>query len=87
MSKHPIEIQKYQGTIRQLASEIGDLRYDVLSEFLDCLADEIYGDSEQDKQKGRKKLAQALREAANDIAESKLKIDEAWKISKPFELK
>jgi hypothetical protein len=87
MSKHPIEIQKYQGTIRQLASEIGDLRYDVLSEFLDCLADEIYGDSERDKQRGRKKLAQALREAANDIAESKTKIDEAWKISKPFELK
>jgi hypothetical protein len=84
MYNHPVELEKYQGTIRQLASELGNLRYDVLVEFIDCLTDEIYGQADADKQKGRKKLAQALRAAAYNLSLSKKELEEAWKISEPF---
>lgn len=34
---HQTGVKKYEGTLNDLATDIGDLRYDVLSEFLELL--------------------------------------------------
>ncbi len=74
--KHPKEIQ-YEGGMEQLATDLGNLRYDALAEFLRLLGDKIYLDSTKDLERDRRKLAIELYHAGAHIKE-------AWHISKPF---
>jgi hypothetical protein len=74
--KHENDVN-YDGGMEQLAIDLGDLRYDALSNFLKLLADKIYIDGYKDLGRGRQKLAVQLYHAANHIME-------AWKISEPY---
>ena len=82
--QHDVKLMNYQGTINDLATDIGDLRYDALSDFLNLLSDKIKRDGDKDFERGRVKLAKQLHACADDLKQSKAKIDEAWRISKPF---
>lgn len=82
--KHPITIEKYNGTIKELARDIANLRYDSLEEFLKWLNYEIYVDSEKDKQRGKIQLGKLLRNCSDNISESRLHIIHAWKICKKY---
>jgi hypothetical protein len=80
---HKTEID-YEGGLDKLAIDIGDLRYDVLEEFLDKLAVKLREDALADYKRGRPKLAYHLNTAHYFTAFAKEQIKEAWKISKPY---
>ena len=79
---HDTKIKKYQGTLIELATDIGDLRYDALSDFLNLLSDKIKHDGDKDFERGRVKLAKQLHDCAEELHQSKINIDEAWNITK-----
>lgn len=76
--------KNYAGSMEELAEEIGDLRYDALSEFLELLAQKIQKDGDKDKGRGRVQLATHLHKCANDLTEAKTSIDGAWIICEPY---
>ena len=81
---HDTIIKNYNGDLNNLATEIGDLRYDALSEFLLLLSEKLKADGDQDFERGRVKLAKQLQECSNYLRASKISIDEAWRICEPF---
>jgi len=82
--KHKRVIEKYDGSLQQLAIDIGDLHYEALSLLLQEFTIKLNADGNKDLDGGRKKLAMALYRAAEAIEEAEKHISEAWKISKPF---
>ncbi len=82
--KHKRVIEKYNGSLQQLATDIGDLYYEALSFLLQEFTIKLNTDGNKDLDGGRKKLAMALYRAAEAIEEAEKHISEAWKISKPF---
>ena len=81
---HKDQVEKYEGTMSQLANDIGDLKYDALAGFLDLLAKKIELDGDKDKARGRVKLARELHSCAHDLRLGKIAIDKAWEISEPY---
>ena len=81
---HKSEIENYSGSMEELAEEIGNLKYDSLSNFLELLANKIQKDGKLDAGRKRMKLSHNLYESADKIRESKAFIDESWVICKPF---
>lgn len=80
---HREQIERYPGTLDELAGEVGDLRYDALAAFLRALADKLAADAAADEGRGRPKLAAALRGGAADVAAAAADIERAWAISAP----
>jgi len=81
---HQTEIKNYNGSIQELADEIGNLRYDSLSIFLNLLAEKIERDSFKDRSRKRIKLATNLEKSSKFLKQAKLEIDSAWKICEPY---
>ncbi len=79
--KHAFSI-KYDGGIDKLVIDISDLRYDVLTEFLDALASKIRADSEADRTRGRVALSLDLEKASECLSDAASAIDSAWSICK-----
>lgn len=84
MKKHRSKIRKYDGSLLELATDIGDLRYDALADFLKHLSNKLREDGVADENRRRVKLSTTLYEASNFLGKAKIEIDESWKISKPF---
>ena len=82
--KHKRVVEKYDGDLQELATDIADLHYEALSELLEHLKIKLNVDGNKDYQGGRKKLALALYRAAEAVEEAEKNISVAWKISKPF---
>lgn len=84
MEKHPKQIEKYSGSLKELAEEIGNLHYESLAEFLQLLSSKLDRDADNDAIAGRFKLANELSEAKCYIKDASKKIESAWLISKPY---
>ena len=82
--KHKKLIEKYNGSLSELANDIGELHYEALSQFLGHLSKKIKVDGTKDFEGGRKKLASQLFDSSNSISNSSESIWKAWLISKPF---
>jgi hypothetical protein len=82
-SKHKKEVAGVSD-MKVLAEMIGDLHYQSLSELLYHLSNKIYADGEKDFANGRTTLSHYLFEAQINIHLAYQKIEQAWKISKPF---
>lgn len=67
----------YPGSLDQLATDLGNLRYDALADFLKKLADKLAKDSDADLSRHRVKLAAELAGASECVKR-------AWEICKPF---
>lgn len=67
----------YAGGFDQLATDLGNLRYDALGEFLQKLSDKIAKDAKADEGRERYQLAHQLAYSAKHIKN-------AWKICEPF---
>jgi len=80
--KHPTEIKKYDGAMDDLVTDIGNLRYDKLEEFLYELADKFQDDADADYEAGRKKLSGRLYGASKKMFEAAKQMEEACEISK-----
>lgn len=74
--KHDTKID-YPGGIEQLATDLGNLRYDALGDFLQKLYEKVKKDSQTDEGKERHHLAKQLKYSAKHIKN-------AWKICEPF---
>lgn len=77
---HCETIDRYPGTVAELAGELGDLRYDALASFLRSLAAKLEADGNADAGRGRPKLAASLHGAAAGIREAASELDGAWAI-------
>ena len=74
---HKENIEKYDGSMKELVEDIGNLKYDSLSDFLKMLSEKLERDSVEDADRLRYKLSLQLKEASHHIGE-------AWEISKPY---
>ena len=81
---HKKIVENYSGTMEELAEEIGNLKYDALSEFLNLLANKIESDGYKDKSRNRIKLSKHLHDCSNKLKECKYSIDKAWIICEPY---
>ena len=77
---HRTNVERYSGTLAELAADLGDLRYDALGHFL---ADELAADAAADEGRGRPRLAGTLRESAGQVRAASSAVREAWRISGP----
>ena len=82
--KHKAWIKNYVNDADKLAEEIGDLRYDSLSEFLELLSNKIEKDGGKDRDRGRVKLADKLKAASDALRLSAGEINAAWQICEPY---
>ena len=80
---HRTDVERYAGTLAELAGDVGDLRYDALVYFLESLAAKLVADAGADKARGRPRLADALRNGAEGVVVASSAIREAWRISGP----
>ncbi|MBC6995363.1 hypothetical protein QWY85_00290 [Neolewinella lacunae] len=84
MKIHKDYIEHYRGKSKLLADNIGNLRYDALSDLIEKITNKLYEDGLADKKRRRVKLASTLFNASKLINEGKVEIEESWRISKPF---
>ena len=82
--KHKDRVVKYDGTLEELATDLGDLRYDTLSDLMALLSDKILADGVKDYVGGRPVLSGHLERTAMSLLTVKTHVDNAWDISKPF---
>ncbi|MHC5538362.1 hypothetical protein ACYOEI_09050 [Singulisphaera rosea] len=80
---HREDVERYPGTLAQLAGEVGDLRYDALLGFLRALAAKLESDGEADAGRDRRKLATALHAASMSVSAAAADIEHAWSICAP----
>ena len=80
---HRTNLERYAGTLAELAADLGDLRYDALGHFLESLADKLAADADADEGRSRPRLAGTLRESAERVGAASSAIREAWRISGP----
>jgi hypothetical protein len=81
---HKNYIENYKGNLKELAEDIGNLKYDALADFLRLLSEKIKKDGEKDKLRGRIKLSTSLFNCSEKIGQSAENIDKAWEISEPY---
>ncbi len=80
---HPATVESYPGTLKELAEDIGDLRYDELANFFSHLARKMKNDSRKDRERGRENLAMQLFLASLEIADANYQMKQVWEICKP----
>ncbi|MEM7344288.1 MAG: hypothetical protein AAF485_08585 [Chloroflexota bacterium] len=81
---HLTDVEKFDGTLQALAEDLGDLRYDTLTQFLNLLAEKLAHDAKKDQARQRDQLATALHSCSEKIEAAAADMDQAWKICKPY---
>lgn len=84
MTKHPLRVEGFSGTLEELAHSIGNIRYDQTVSFLEELAHDLKRQADADAEKGRKKLAAELYETVTKLYDAKESLEKAWKICEPY---
>ncbi len=82
--RHQDHIEKYAGSLTELAEDIGNLKYDALAELLRLLSVKIAEDAAKDQERGRPQLASALQDCAQKLKGASAPIEAVWRISKPY---
>lgn len=83
--RHSRNIEKYDGTLKELAEDIGDLHYEELPKLLLLLLeDKFLKDALNDRRGGRIKLANVLLNLSSKMYEAAEEAQNAWNISKPY---
>lgn len=82
--KHSLSVEKYSGSLEDLAEDVKNLRYDKVAEFLGYLAAQVKQEADKDLADGKTKLAAKLYLASNYLSRSQEELDSAWKICKPY---
>lgn len=81
--RHPDCISRYPGSLDDLATEVGDLRYDALATFLHALSAKLASDGDKDGARGRARLAASLHRASVLVADAARETETTWKICAP----
>jgi hypothetical protein len=80
---HLVDVDRYPGTLTQLAGEVADLRYDALVVFLRSLAARLESDANADADRGRPRLARRLHATARKMMAAATEVEKAWSICAP----
>ena len=80
--KHDIHIKDYD-SLKDLAEDIGNLRYDALQLLLEELTNKLERDYEADKGRGYDQLACGLYQICSAFRWAARSAEKVWKISKP----
>lgn len=81
---HSTIVDGYDGSLKELASDIGDLQYDALADFLMHLSVKINHDSQKDALRKRHKLANKLSLSVEGLGMAESQIRDAWNICKKY---
>lgn len=79
-------VKKYDGSLEELAKDIGAMSYDAISRFLGCLADDLKRQQGIDDSLGRKKLVKAEQELLENLYNAREKMDRIWEICKNYSI-
>ncbi|MDP3698083.1 MAG: hypothetical protein Q8R47_00700 [Nanoarchaeota archaeon] len=82
--KHPLLVEKYSGSLEELALDIKNMRYDKVAEFLGYLAAQFKEEADKDSTNQKIKLGSKLYSASEYIFRSQEEIDSAWNICKRY---
>lgn len=82
--EHKKVVEKYNGSLKELARDIGDLHYESLQELFHEISQKLLMDAVKDRQSDRPKLGKELSSAAANLEYGSQAIERAWEISKPF---
>ena len=82
--KHPDFIEGYDGTMKDLAHAIGNMRYDKVEEFINELEQDFLHQAINDTEHGRYKLSIKLWRIVDILRKLKTKMNEAWNICEPY---
>jgi len=83
-SNHPQRIVRYDGTLKELAEDIGNLRYDKQAELYNLLVEKHAEDSTNDRTGGRIQLSMMLSQISWQFVRLKESTLKAWEICKPY---
>lgn len=81
---HRDHVERYPGTLADLAADLGDLRYDALAAFLAALAAKLAHDAAGDAARGRAQLATALNAAVAHLVAAGEEVARVWAICAPY---
>ena len=84
MPEHKKYVKGFNGSLDQLAKNVGIMQYNYTSSFIESLANDIAKQADADLMRGRGDLSSRLYETANELYQAKEKMDLAWKICKPY---
>ena len=73
---HPKTVEKYSGTIEELAKDIGNLDYGSLKQLYTELGYKLANDAEKDKERGRVKLSSMLEKLADLMISAEMQTEE-----------
>jgi hypothetical protein len=83
-SKHKKTVEKYDGSLKDLAEDIGDLHYEELGKLFHHLSQKLMRDGMKDRQAGRTKLGKELMSPAANLEYASQGIERVWKICQPY---
>lgn len=81
---HPVTVDGFQGSIKELAKKVANLRYDAMSLFLEELEKDLRRQQEGDVQRGYVKLAEQGDYMCSNLSWAKFCCDNMMEISSPF---
>ena len=81
---HKSKVENYNGSLKELAEDIGDLKYDALADFFKLLQEKLQRDGQKDGSRGREKLARCLLTSSESLNVAIEEIEKAWVICEPF---
>ena len=84
MVKHPDHVKGFEGTLDELARNIGNMTYDKTAEFIESLADDLRRQGDTYTKRGEAQLAYPVENSAALLYQAKEEIENAWKICKPY---
>ena len=79
--RHPLTVNGL--SVKELAREVANLRYDALGEFLTELKDCFQGDSVKDRERGNNQVAKYLNLMSNMTKDVQFQASKLWKVCKP----
>jgi hypothetical protein len=82
--RHPDHVEGWTGDMKSLAVAVGKMRYDKVVEFLLLLKDEFINQVNNDRRRGRVRLAVHLHAAVLCLTQSGSHMKHAWKICQPY---
>ena len=82
--KHPLSVEGFDGSPKELAGAVGKMRYDRIAEVFKYLAEDLRLQSQGDRAAGRIKLAAMLEKNSAQLHLAKEQMDEIWKLCEPY---
>jgi hypothetical protein len=85
--KHSAKVEKYSGTLRELARDIVNMRYDSFAEFYKYISEELLIDAKHDENLGHKKVSAKLKTISEKNSKLEKEILSLWEICERYMMK